>query len=59
MDFGDIIEDMKFWNKMFKKSIKKPEVKGKKVNKNKKKNDDFLKNLPPGDKDRIGTKTVF
>ena len=62
MDFGDIIEDMKFWNKMFKKSIKKPEVKGKKVNKNKKNNDDFLKNLPPGvkvTKIELGPKQFF
>ena len=68
MDFDDIIEDMKFWEKMFKKTKKKaPSVSSeqsnkKKVDKNKKKNDDFLKNLPPGvkvTKIELGPKQFF
>jgi cell division protease FtsH len=68
VDFDDIIEDMKFWEKIFKKTKKKPEVENKKkknIKSNAKKgskNDDFLKNLPPGvkvTKIELGPKQFF
>jgi cell division protease FtsH len=71
MAFDDIIEDMKFWEKMFKKTEEKVATdkikKGnnqKKETKNKKKakKDEFLKNLPPGvkvTKIELGPKQFF